>query len=337
MIRSGRKLPSLKKSVRSFLNVNPETQFEIVRGLASPVRVRILRLLRRRGPLNVNQISEALGMPQSTIATNIQILEEFEFDRYGNRARPQGPAKDLRRAVRRDRDPARWRGDQPRKGHHRSRDAARALHQLPCLGAVRPVLDRGDHGRARCARPVSRSVPGAGRADMVRTRLRRIQVSQQCESAGCPGRWRSNSRWNYPRRFPAPMPTGLPTSALWVNDVKVGTWTSPGDYGDRRGVHTPRWWKLEGSQYGALTQWHISSKGTFMGTKKLSSVTLAQLRLAEHHSIRLRIGIDDKAAHPGGRQYFRPWFWQPQPGYPDAPAPEVRPPVATRLPETGRS
>jgi len=29
------------------------------------------------------------------------------------------------------------------------------------------------------------------------------------------------------------------------------------------------WWKLEGSQYGALTQWHISSKGTFMGAKKL--------------------------------------------------------------------
>ena len=92
--------------------------------------------------------------------------------------------------------------------------------------------------------------------------------------------------------------------SLWVNDVKVGTWTSPGDYGDRRGVHTPRWWKLEGSQYGALTQWHISSKGTFMGTKKLSSVTLAQLRLAEHHSIRLRIGIDDNAAHPGGVNIF---------------------------------
>ena len=42
---------SKAKSIRSFLNVNPETQFEIVRGLASPVRVRILRLLRRRGPL----------------------------------------------------------------------------------------------------------------------------------------------------------------------------------------------------------------------------------------------------------------------------------------------
>src|SRR3954470_17998232 len=67
------------KGIRSFLNVDPEQQFEIVRGLASPVRVRILRLLRRRGPLNVNQIAEALGLPQSTIATNIQILEESEL------------------------------------------------------------------------------------------------------------------------------------------------------------------------------------------------------------------------------------------------------------------
>ncbi len=79
---------SKAKSIRSFLNVNPETQFEIVRGLASPVRVRILRLLRRRGPLNVNQISEALGMPQSTIATNIQILEESDLiDTETGRAR----------------------------------------------------------------------------------------------------------------------------------------------------------------------------------------------------------------------------------------------------------
>jgi predicted transcriptional regulator len=82
-------LPSSnKKGIRSFLNVNPETQFEIVRGLASPVRVRILRLLRRRGPLNVNQISEALGMLQSTIATNIQILEESDLiDTETGRAR----------------------------------------------------------------------------------------------------------------------------------------------------------------------------------------------------------------------------------------------------------
>jgi predicted transcriptional regulator len=47
--------------------------------LASPVRIRILRLLRQRSRLNVNQIAEALGLPQSTIATNIQILENADL------------------------------------------------------------------------------------------------------------------------------------------------------------------------------------------------------------------------------------------------------------------
>jgi predicted transcriptional regulator len=92
--------------------------------------------------------------------------------------------------------------------------------------------------------------------------------------------------------------------SLWVNDVKVGTWTSPGDYGDRRGTFTPRWWKLEGSQYGILTGWHISSRGTFIGDDRLSDVTLEQLRLPEHHSIRLRIGIDDDGGRPGGVNIF---------------------------------
>jgi predicted transcriptional regulator len=64
---------------RNFLAVNPERQFEVIRGLASPVRIRILRLLRQRSRLNVNQIAEALGLPQSTIATNIQILENADL------------------------------------------------------------------------------------------------------------------------------------------------------------------------------------------------------------------------------------------------------------------
>jgi predicted transcriptional regulator len=67
------------KPGRSFLVVNPERQFGIVRGLASPVRIRILRLLRRQGPMNVNQIAEALALPQSTIASNVQILEDTEL------------------------------------------------------------------------------------------------------------------------------------------------------------------------------------------------------------------------------------------------------------------
>jgi DNA-binding transcriptional ArsR family regulator len=66
---------------RTYLHVNPERDLHVVRGLASPVRIRILKLLGRQGALNVNQISEALQLPQSTIATNVQVLEGAELVR----------------------------------------------------------------------------------------------------------------------------------------------------------------------------------------------------------------------------------------------------------------
>ena len=47
-----------------------------MKGLASPVRLQILKLLHRLGKLNVNQISAELKLPQSTVATNIQALED---------------------------------------------------------------------------------------------------------------------------------------------------------------------------------------------------------------------------------------------------------------------
>jgi predicted transcriptional regulator len=92
--------------------------------------------------------------------------------------------------------------------------------------------------------------------------------------------------------------------SLWVNGVKIGTWTSPGDYGDKRGTFTPRWWKLKGSQYGRLTTWQVSRRGTYVDGEKLSSVNLEQLDLPSHHSIRLRIGIDEGARNPGGVNIF---------------------------------
>ena len=91
---------------------------------------------------------------------------------------------------------------------------------------------------------------------------------------------------------------------LWVNDVTVGTWTSPGDYRDEHGVYTPNWWKLEGSQYGKLKTWRIGQSGSFIDGVRISEVTMADLDIPKHHSIRMRIGIDAKAEHPGGVNIF---------------------------------
>ena len=77
------------------------------------------------------------------------------------------------------------------------------------------------------------------------------------------------------------------TSADWPSDItvaingkEVGAWTSPGDFGDKRGVYTPDWWKLKGSQYGKLKSWRVTPEGTFVDGMKISSMSLRDLDLS---------------------------------------------------------
>src|SRR5262245_45284981 len=63
-----RTMPS--RTHRNFLTVDPEDNIGLLKGLSSPVRIKILRLLHANGPMNVNEISAALSLPQSTVATN---------------------------------------------------------------------------------------------------------------------------------------------------------------------------------------------------------------------------------------------------------------------------
>ena len=58
-----------------FLTIDPDEGMKVLKGLASPVRTRILKLLHERGKMNINEISQELGLPQSSVATNVQVLE----------------------------------------------------------------------------------------------------------------------------------------------------------------------------------------------------------------------------------------------------------------------
>ena len=95
---------------------------------------------------------------------------------------------------------------------------------------------------------------------------------------------------------------------MWVNKTEIGTWVSPGDFGDKRGKFTPNWWKLEGSQYGLLKHWNITEEGSFIDGVKISDVKLSDLKINEHHSIRVRIGVKEDAEHMGGMNIFGKGF-----------------------------
>lgn len=102
-----------------------------------------------------------------------------------------------------------------------------------------------------------------------------------------------------------------PSAAEWQSDIfleingrRIGQWTSPADFSDKRGNLTPAWWPDWNSQYGLLKVWHIDAGGSSIDGRIMSSVTIAQLKLPEKPFIAVRIGVDDEAENKGGLNVF---------------------------------
>ncbi len=68
------------------------------------------------------------------------------------------------------------------------------------------------------------------------------------------------------------------------------------------------WWKLAGSQYGLLKNWNVTETGTFVDGIKVSDVTLTELNIRGHSSIKVRIGIQENAVNVGGINIFGAGF-----------------------------
>jgi predicted transcriptional regulator len=91
---------------------------------------------------------------------------------------------------------------------------------------------------------------------------------------------------------------------LWVDNVEVGTWTSPADFGGERGALTPSWWDDTNSQFGLMKVWKITSKGSFVDGVRISDVGLSDITTKQKTSISVRIGIKENAQNVGGINLF---------------------------------
>ena len=287
----------------NFLTIDPEDDIEVLKGLASPIRIRILKLLRGEGKLNVNDISHRLALPQSTVAVNVQALEEAGLITTEAVKAKKGHQKIC--SARFDEIIVRFEGEEPKRdanivevamplGLYTSCEVGTPCGLCSTDGVI-GLLDVPDSfldpARVQAALiwfgrgSVEYKFPN--NAKLLNAGVETLEFSMELSSE-TPG---TNMDW----------PSDI---TLWVNDVMIGTWTSPGDYGDQRGVYTPIWWKLEGSQYGKLKTWRIGQAGSFIDGVRISDVSMADLDIPKHHSIRMRIGIDAKAEHPGGVNIF---------------------------------
>ncbi|MBR1743597.1 MAG: transcriptional regulator, partial [Lachnospiraceae bacterium] len=96
--------------------------------------------------------------------------------------------------------------------------------------------------------------------------------------------------------------------SFYLNDVFLGVWTSPGDFGDTRGLFTPDWWYPNWNQYGLLKMLVINKHGTFMDGLKISDTNITTFHLDYKSKIRFRMAVENDAEHVGGLTIFGSTF-----------------------------
>ncbi|MBB4000501.1 ArsR/SmtB family transcription factor [Aureimonas pseudogalii] len=285
-----------------FLMITPADGQEVLRCLSAPARLSMLELLHSRGSLNVNEIADTLGLPQSTTSTHLNMLEAAGLIRTEVQKARKGSQKICHPIH----------DEIVLSFANAARRADKAIEVAMPVG-----LYSGFEVSAPCGLCSSDGIIGfldnpdtflspdrmkagllwftTGHVDyqfpnnarLLGEEIQELEVILELSSE-VPG---TSDNW----------PSDI---TLSINDTKIAAWTSPGDFGDRRGKYTPDWWKLRGSQYGVLKDFRVGAKGTFVDGVQVSDVGLGDLALFEHRSIRLRIEVEEKAEHPGGINIF---------------------------------
>ena len=277
-----------------------ETVLMLLKALSSETRLAILAYLGNR-PVNVNDIATALQIAPSSATTHIQILEKADLIRTEVIPATHG----LQKLCARTYDDVHIRLEKAVTNSHSSFSVTMPIGQYHDFD-VHPT----------CGLATESGLIGL--MDTPNTFYEPQHVFAQLL-------WFRYGFITY--RFPnhllsGAIPTRLELSAeicseaplhhldwpsditLWVNDVEVGTWTSPSDFGGERGLLTPDWWETKDTQYGQLKIWAVTPDESRIDGKVISAVRVQNLRLTERPFIDVRIGVKPDAYNLGGLNIF---------------------------------
>lgn len=278
-----------------------DLMYPTIKALASPVRLKIIELLAKDG-MNVNELSEKLDLPLSTVALNVCCLEEAGVIQCQSRPGTRGRMK---------------------------------LCTLRLDSLTLQLIAPGDRTRSvltmtlpvGCYSLAGDIHPGCGLADDHAF----LGGMDDPGSFYHPNRFSAQIFWFQQGFVEYQFPATAMRSAgiqwlelsfeacskapecqdLWKSDITVlvngtalGVWTSPADFGERRGRLNPRWWSDEMTQHGLLKTWRVDGAGTFLDKAPLSPVTIGDLSLASQDYIAIRIQVPPKAQNPGGINIF---------------------------------
>ena len=273
----------------------------VAKALSSPLRVRMLVLLSSRS-MNVNEIADALSMPVSTAALNVRQLEESGLIYTEIQPGIRGAMKLCSRRI--------------------DSVSMRLVPELQDgVSALTLNLPIGSYSSAQDIRPECGIVSEhawIGESNAPRTFYHPDRFNAQMlwfESGELEYRFSlgeispdqvESLEFTMEVSSNAPMYRDDFKSDIFVSVCgnELGVWTSPGDYGGRRGRFNPSWWSDTSSQYGLLKTWRIDEYGSTLDGTALSSVKLSDLHLDQQDYISLRIGVHADAEHVGGLNLF---------------------------------
>ena len=273
----------------------------VAKALSSPMRVRMLSLLGIRS-MNVNELAEALSLPVSTAALNVRQLEEAGLISTEIQPGIRGAMKLCSRKI-------------------DSVSMRLTDEMLDGVSALTLQLPIGSYSSAENIRSECGMVSDhawIGETNAPRTFYHPDRFSAQML-------WFRSGELEYrfslgeidPAQvafieFSMEISSNAPMYRedfksdihVTVNSVELGTWTSPGDYGGRRGRLNPSWWSDTSSQFGLLKTWRVDADGSRLDGEPLSDITLADLKLETQDYISLRIGVHEDSEHVGGLNLF---------------------------------
>lgn len=90
-----------------------------------------------------------------------------------------------------------------------------------------------------------------------------------------------------------------------INGTEVLTYTSPGNFGGKRGRLTPAYWPVTSSQFGQLKKVSVDKEGVYLDNVFMhKQITFDDLHLFENDSITFTVQVKEDAEYCGGVSLF---------------------------------
>ncbi|NMA83192.1 MAG: helix-turn-helix domain-containing protein [Epulopiscium sp.] len=288
--------------MREFLDLDEVLDF--CKALSSPIRMEIIKILKENRMLNLNELATALNVTNGAITSHIKILDQAGLIEVEHSAGIRGIQKNC--ILKETKFLINLADEYSRNNTYQVELPVGSYNDFsvwPTCGLatksqlIGEVDDKryfDDPLRREAAilwfskGHISYRIPNYLKPQ---SKIEELQVSFEISSEA-PGICE-----DYPSDI-----------QFYLNDVYLGYWTSPGDFGEVKGLYTPEWWFPNWNQYGLLKMITISKDGVYLDGRKISDVTIDSFHLDHESDLVFRFAVDEKSENVGGLTLFGKGF-----------------------------